>query len=150
LGWLRSAQVNETLIARADAASVRSTMDYAASIELATHVRCSPGELPDAGWDRRWAGLEGLEDTRAIGDSSKRELAELELGGACLAGLLQEIQALAGAEPLDAAALTAAAHKLAILVRLHPAELEQLGRVLPTVTPFAADVLLSAIGAADT
>jgi hypothetical protein len=150
LGWLRSAQVGETLTARADTASLRSTTDYEASIALVTHRRRSPAELPDAPWDQRWAGLAGLEDTNAIAESSERELSELELGGATLASLVQDIEGLTAGRPLDTAALTAASHKLSVLLRLHPEALAELGRVLPTASPFAADVMLGAVGAAGT
>ena len=150
LGWLRSAQVDETLTAKAGAASLRSSTEYEASLELATHTLLRLAELPDVSWDRLWAGVEGVEDTKAIGDSSDRELSELELGDATFASLLADIQALTAITPLDSAALTAASHKLAVLLRLHPDALEQLGRALPTVTPFAADVLLGAVGAAAT
>jgi hypothetical protein len=150
LGWLRSAQVDETVTAKADTASLRSATEYEASLELATHRLRPLAELPDLSWDRPWAGVGGVEDTKAIADSSDRELSELELGDATFAGLLQDIEALTAAKPLDSAALTAASHKLAVLLRLHPEALEQLGRALATATPFAADVLLGAAGAAGT
>lgn len=52
--------------------------------------------------------------------------------------------------PLDHAALTTASHKLALLVRLRPEVLDELRQIVPTAPQFAADVLLGAIGSANT
>jgi HEAT repeat protein len=150
LGWLRAAELHETISAKATTANLRTTTGFEASLTLATHTRRSPAELPDAGWGDKWASVQGLDDLRAIAASSEHDLLQLELGDATLEGLLQDILALAAMQPVDSAALTAAAHKLSLLLREHPDELERLAAAMATAPPFAADVLLSAIGAANT
>jgi len=150
VGWLRDAKIRETLHAKTENAPVRVSTEYAADLELTHHKMRNLGELPEAGWDDTWAAVEGVEDTRAIAISNERELWQLEVGDATLASLLAEIQALVAAEPLDSAALTAASHKLALLIRLESKTLEELAGMVPVAEPFVADVLLGAVGAANT
>lgn len=150
LGWLRGAEVTESLEMDAQGAPVRTALEYTARLRLTTQTMRPVDELAAPGWADAWAPVDGGLDTIAIAQNSERELNELELGAATLASLLQDILALAGAEPLDHAALTAASRKLALLVRLRPEVLDELAQVVPTTPPFAADVVLGAIGSANT
>lgn len=149
LGWLREARADETLQARAETASMHATTSYRATLALLRHALRGRAELPAVDWDGAWSDIGGLRDTQALAAANAEELAAQEVGDATFQGLWQEIQALAAAEPLDSAALSAAMHRLALLVRLQPEVLPQLLAALPAATEFGADALLSAVGAAD-
>lgn len=150
LGWLRGAVVAESLAMDAQGAPVHTTLEYSARLQLKAHAVRPADQLADPRWQDEWAPVEGVLDTTAIAASSERELNELELGDATLTSLVQAILALTQAEPLDHAALTTASHKLALLVRLRPEVLDELGQIVPTAPQFATDVLLGAIGSANT
>src|SRR5690606_19225703 len=106
LGWLREAQVSESLAVEAQGAPLRMALDYSARLQFAAHAMLRGDQLPSPGWEDEWAAVEGALDTAAIAANSERELDELELGEASFATLLDTILTLARAVPLDHAALT--------------------------------------------